>query len=166
MGAPGIKRRRRAAPATLFVRLGAPITVEVRLDGEIAACFYGHSVRLGKFSAGAADRAQKLRLGLPFSSFSSGRRNVDKEIRLLAQRLATHGLLEYRLGRSRKGDDLVVIEPQLADYWPQMPPLRNADTLVLSRFAYMRRRGNEMVLEIAARQRVVQFSGPFPEARP
>lgn len=147
MGAPGIKRRRRAAPATLFVRLGAPITVEVRLDGEIAACFYGHSVRLGKFSAGAADRAQKLRLGLPFSSFSSGRRNVDKEIRLLAQRLATHGLLEYRLGRSRKGDDLVVIEPQLADYWPRMPPLRNADTLVLSRFAYMRRRGNEMVLE-------------------
>ena len=147
MGAPGIKRRRRAAPATLSVRLGAHITLEVRSDGEIAACFYGHSVDLGKFSAGAADRAQKLRLGLPFSSFSSGGRNVDKEIQLLAQRLATHGLLEYRLGRSRKGDDLVVIEPQLPDYWPRMPPLRNADTLVLSRFAYMRRRGNEMVLE-------------------
>ena len=46
------------------------------------------------------------------------------------------------------GEDLVVIEPQLPDYWPRMPPLRNADTLVLSRFAYMRRRGNEMVLEL------------------
>ena len=147
MAAPRIKRRRRAAPATLSVRLGAPITLEVRLDGEIAACFYDHSVDLGKFSAGAADRAQKLRIGLPFSSFSSRGRNVDKEIQLLAQRLATHGLLEYRLGRSRKGDDLVVIEPQLPDYWPRMPHLRNADTLVLSRFAYMRRRGNEMVLE-------------------
>jgi SagB-type dehydrogenase family enzyme len=147
LDAPGIKRRRRTAPATLSVRLGAHITLEVRLDGGIAACFYGHSVDLGKFTAGVADRAQKLRIGLPFSSFSSSGRNVDKEIQLLAQRLATRGLLEYRLGRSRKGDDLVVIEPQLPDYWPRMTPLRNADTLVLSRFAYMRRRGNEMVLE-------------------
>src|SRR6516165_10447106 len=32
-------------------------------------------------------------------------------------------------------------------YWPQTPPLGDADVLVLSRFAYMRRRGNEMVLE-------------------
>jgi SagB-type dehydrogenase family enzyme len=35
----------------------------------------------------------------------------------------------------------------MADYWPQTPPLRNAEVLVLSRFAYLRRRGNEMVLE-------------------
>jgi SagB-type dehydrogenase family enzyme len=65
----------------------------------------------------------------------------------LVRRLARHGLLEYRLGRSRSGEDLVVIEPQVPDYWPRMPQLRNADALVLSRFAYMRRRGNEMVLE-------------------
>jgi SagB-type dehydrogenase family enzyme len=88
-----------------------------------------------------------LRVGLPLSTFSSDRRSLDKEIHLLAQRLATHGLLEYRLGRSRKGDDLVVIEPQLPDYWPRMQLLRDADSLVLSRFAYLRRRGNEMVLE-------------------
>ena len=44
-------------------------------------------------------------------------------------------------------EDLVVIEPQVPDYWPQAPQLGNADALVLSRFAYMRRRGNEMVLE-------------------
>ena len=44
-------------------------------------------------------------------------------------------------------EDQVVIEPQVADYWPGTPPLDNADVLVLSRFAYMRRRGNEMVLE-------------------
>jgi SagB-type dehydrogenase family enzyme len=142
-----MKRGRWAAPATLSVRLGTNITLEMRSDGEIAAYFYGGSVHLGKFSAGAADRAQKLRTGLRLSSFSSDGRNVDKEIQLLAQRLAKHGLLEYRLGRSLKGDDLVVIEPQLPDYWPRMRPLRNVDTVVLSRFAYMRRRGNEMVLE-------------------
>ena len=48
---------------------------------------------------------------------------------------------------SRNDEDLVVIEPQTADYWPRTPQLGNADILVLSRFAYLRRRGNEMVLE-------------------
>jgi SagB-type dehydrogenase family enzyme len=65
----------------------------------------------------------------------------------LVQRLARRGLLEYRLGRSRDGEDLVVIEPQVPDYWPQAARLGNSDTLVLSRFAYMRRRGDDMVLE-------------------
>jgi len=55
--------------------------------------------------------------------------------------------LEYRLGRARGSDDRVVIEPQMPDYWPRTPRLGDADVLVLSRFAYMRRRGSEMVLE-------------------
>ena len=55
--------------------------------------------------------------------------------------------MEYRLGRARNSEDLVVIEPQVPDYWPQAPQLGDADALVLSRFAYMRRRGSEMVLE-------------------
>jgi SagB-type dehydrogenase family enzyme len=41
----------------------------------------------------------------------------------------------------------VIIEPQVADYWPQTPKLGNKDVIALSRFAYLRRRGNEMVLE-------------------
>jgi SagB-type dehydrogenase family enzyme len=102
---------------------------------------------LGKFSAAAADRAQDLRMGLPLGSFASDGRRIDKEIHLLVRRLARHGLLEYRLARRRNGEDLVVVEPQLPDYWPQTPPLGAADVLVLSRFAYMRRRGNDMVLE-------------------
>ena len=102
---------------------------------------------LGTFSAGVADRAQDLRIGLPLASFVSGGRNIDKEIHLLVRRLARHGLLEYRLQRSQNDEDQVVVEPQIADYWPATPQLGNADVLVLSRFAYMRRRGNEMVLE-------------------
>src|SRR5262245_64562066 len=65
----------------------------------------------------------------------------------LVRRLAGHGLLEYALARARDGEDRVVVEPQMAEYWPQMPALSKADILVLSRFAYLRRRGNEMVLE-------------------
>ena len=40
-----------------------------------------------------------------------------------------------------------MIEPQLADYSPQISKIANTDTIALSRFAYLRRRGMEMVLE-------------------
>ncbi len=65
----------------------------------------------------------------------------------MVRRLARHGLLEYRLPGSQNDKDQVVIEPQLGDYWPQAPRLGDADVIVLSRFAYMRRRGSELVLE-------------------
>lgn len=97
------------------------------------------------FSAAAANRAAALHAGLPLSAFAS-RARADKEIALLVQRLARHGLLEFRLGALR-GADKVVIEPQLPDYWPRTAQLSDTDTLALSRFAYMRRRGSDLVLE-------------------
>src|SRR5271169_3430567 len=142
-----MKRGRRATPPTVSARLASRVTLEAQANGDIIACFDGYSVGLGTFSAATADRAKELRIGLPLSSILSVRRNIDKEMGLLVRRLATHGLLEYRLGRSRNSEDLVVIEPQVPDYWPQAPKFGAADALVLSRFAYMRRRGAEMVLE-------------------
>jgi SagB-type dehydrogenase family enzyme len=138
---------RRAARATVFARLRSHVRLEAQANGEIVASFDGYSDGLGTFSPRAADRAQDLHIGLPLSSFASRGRNIDKDMGRLVQRLARRGLLEYRLGRSRGGEDVVVIEPQVPDYWPQTPQLGNADALVLSRFAYMRRRGDEMVLE-------------------
>jgi SagB-type dehydrogenase family enzyme len=131
----------------LFAKLSGHVTLEARATGEITARFHGYSVALGTFGAQATARAQDLRTGLPLASFAAGRRSADKEIDLLVRRLARHGLLEYSLRRPRSADDQAVIEPQMADYWPQMPKLGDADVLVLSRFAYLRRRGNEMVLE-------------------
>jgi SagB-type dehydrogenase family enzyme len=145
--APEPKRVRRVARATVSARLGGHVTLERHANGEIVACFDGYSLGFGMFSAGAADRAQELRTGLPLASFASSRRNIDKEIDLLVRRLARRGLLEYHLGPSHNGEDLLVIEPQVPDYWPRTPQLGNSDALVLSRFAYIRRRGNEMVLE-------------------
>ena len=72
---------------------------------------------------------------------------LDREIHLLVRRLARRGLLEYRLGNADDDKDRVVVEPQISDYWPQPPTLDDTDVIVLSRFAYLRRRGNEMVLE-------------------
>ena len=155
MRAPGTKRGQAAAPAALSARLVGHVTLEARPDGHVVAGVDGHPIGLGQFSAGVAEYAQNLRAGLPLASFASGRRPIDKEVELLVRRLALHGLLEYRLGRSRnRGDrredqdaDQVVIEPQVPDYWPQAPQLGAASVLVLSRFAYLRRRGNDMVLE-------------------
>jgi SagB-type dehydrogenase family enzyme len=145
--APVKKQRRRTAAPAISARLLSHIALEANADGSIAACFEGYSVALGKFSADAVARAEALRNGLPLASFAPQRRPVDKEIDLLVRRLAQRGLLEYRLGRAGDAADLVVIEPQLPDYWPQAPKLGDDDRLVLSRFAYLRRRGHEMVLE-------------------
>jgi SagB-type dehydrogenase family enzyme len=138
---------RSVAPATVSVRLRGHVRLDGHANGEIVAGFDGYSISLGTFSASVVARARELRIGLPLSAFASDRRNIDKEIAVLVQRLARNGLLEYRLGRTRNSEDLVVIEPQVPDYWPQAPQLGAADVLVLSRFAYMRRRGAEMVLE-------------------
>jgi SagB-type dehydrogenase family enzyme len=142
---PGKKRGRRIAPPTISAWLSAHVTLEAHPDGNIFACFDGYSDRLGKFSAGAVKRTQELRTGLPLGSFASNGGAVEKEIDLLVRRLARRGLLEYRLGRDDRNQ--VVIEPQVPDYWPQTPKLGDAEMIVLSRFAYLRRRGNEMVLE-------------------
>jgi SagB-type dehydrogenase family enzyme len=141
-----MEKKRQAVPETVSARLLGQVTLEVQTSRKIVACFDDFSVDLGKFSASAAKRAQDLRVGLPLSSFASHRRTINKEIDRLVHRLARHGLLEYRL-RSQSGDDQVIIEPQMADYWPHILQLCDEDNLVLSRFAYMRRRANDVVLE-------------------
>jgi SagB-type dehydrogenase family enzyme len=144
--APGKKRPSPTLSPRISARLIGQVAIEAHADGRILACFDGHGVALGKFSAEVRKRAQGLRSGLPLALFAGSRRTADQELELLVRRLAQRGLLEYRFGRLRKKDD-VVIEPQVADYWPQTPKLNAGTTLALSRFAYLRRRGNEMVLE-------------------
>ena len=131
----------------ISARLSSHIRLEPQADGTVLGHFEDHSISFGKFSAAAAKRAQELRTGLPLVSFETGGRGVDKEIDLLVRRLARRGLVEYRLGNPRGDKDQVVIEPQLPDYWPRAAKLGAAETIVLSRFAYLRRRGNAMVLE-------------------
>ena len=153
MRAPGKKRGlktggRKAAAPVIAARLNERVTLQADAHGSVAACFDdGYRVGFGTFSAGALKRAQALRAGLAISSFTPARSKIDKEIALLVRRLAHSGLLEYRVALLRSGKDLIVIEPQMADYWPEVAKLNAADTVALSRFAYLRRRGNDMVLE-------------------
>jgi SagB-type dehydrogenase family enzyme len=129
------------------VRLLQHVALEANANGDVAVAFDGYSVGIARLSAKAAERARGLRAGLPLHSLATAKSSADQEVHMLVRRLAGRGLIEYRLGPSRGGTDHVVIEPQLPDYWPQLPRLRDTDTLVLSRFAYLRRRADEMVLE-------------------
>jgi hypothetical protein len=139
-------RGRTGAAPVLAARLSAHVALEVQADGNVVARFEGYGQGLGKFTPAIAKRLSELRTGLPLASIS-GNRAADKEINLLVQRLARSGLLEYHLGPARGGQCPIVIEPQTADYWPQISKIGNTDTIALSRFAYLRRRGKEMVLE-------------------
>jgi SagB-type dehydrogenase family enzyme len=143
--APGKKQPRRPEAQLLSARLSEFVTLEAQADGNLFACFDGHPVdNLGKFGAGAVDRRLRLPDGLPLRALAPA---VKQETNRLVRRLARRGLLEYRLGRRSDDPDATFIEPQLPDYWPQVAKLRETDTVVLSRFAYLRRRGNQMVLE-------------------
>jgi SagB-type dehydrogenase family enzyme len=144
--APG-KKKARVVPPVISARLSAHIRLETRADGNIAACFDGVAVGLGQYSPAAGTRAGELRTGLPLGSFSADGSTLDKEIDRLVRRLARSGLLEYRFASPGDDKDQIVIEPQTADYWPRTPKLENNWNIVLSRFAYLRRRGDEMILE-------------------
>ena len=143
-GAP--KKARRSAKPALTARLGARASLEARATGEIVATIQGYAMSLGSLGTAAADGLKKLRAGLPIADLDSDSRAGDRETRLLVARLANLGLLEFRLGGA-EGEELAVIEPQTRDYWPRTLELKDDDRLVLSRFAYLRRRGVDMVLE-------------------
>jgi SagB-type dehydrogenase family enzyme len=143
--APRKKPSRTIAPI-IAARLNGRFSLHMQADGSIAAVSNDTSVSLGQFSAAAIARAGHLATGFPLASLA-GKSALARQLDALVRRLAQHGLLDYRLFSPRDAQDLVVIEPQIADYWPQRAKLSSSDTIVLSRFAYLRRRGNEMVLE-------------------
>jgi SagB-type dehydrogenase family enzyme len=134
-------------PENLSARLSAHVKLDVHTGGEIAASFNGFSLGLGKVSAATAKRTESLRTGLPLTSLAVASRDSNKELAPLVRRLARLGLLEYGVGRASAGKEQVIIEPQVPDYWPQTSPLQDTDVLALSRFAYLRRRANDLVLE-------------------
>ncbi|MFL6973644.1 MAG: SagB family peptide dehydrogenase [Xanthobacteraceae bacterium] len=136
-----------ASPAGLFARLVRSVSLEAGSSGEVFACFDDEHVRLGQFSPAATARVPELSIGLALGGSASVSGEADTEIEALVRRLARHGLLEYRLARSLEGEDEVVIEPQVPDYWPRTAQLDGREVLLLSRFAYLRRRADQLVLE-------------------
>jgi SagB-type dehydrogenase family enzyme len=137
---------KRVATSSLCARLNTHFTLHTQPDGSVAASVNGYAIELGKFSAETVKRAADLRGGLRLSTITSTGAKV-REINQLVRRLAHLGLLEYPLKHPRDDRELAVIEPQAADYWPQPARLNDTDAIVLSRLAYLRRRGSEMVLE-------------------
>jgi SagB-type dehydrogenase family enzyme len=132
------------ASAILSVRVGSHVALETWSNGHLGAVVGFYPLDLGQPSDGAKKRALALKDGLKLEALA-GSKPLDQEIARLVRLLARQGLVEYPL--TRDGRDLAVVEPQMADYWPDTAKLGSTDTIVLSRFAYLRRRGSEMVLE-------------------
>ena len=153
------KNTGRKTTPVIAARLSEHVTLEGQADGNVVARFEGFAQGLGKFTSTVIKRLPELRSGLPLVPAARGRAG-NKEVDLLVQRLARSGLLEYRLGPARGGRDSVVIEPQIADYWPQVSKIVSTDTIALSRFAYLRRRGQEMVLESPRAGALFRISDP------
>ncbi|HEY1748071.1 MAG TPA: SagB family peptide dehydrogenase [Xanthobacteraceae bacterium] len=157
--APKKTQGKRAQTPDLFVRLAAHVTLEVQPGGQVLASFHDYSIGLGTFDTSLAARLPALRAGLPLSAVTRGGRRTDQGIDVLVRRLARRNLVEYALRRAG-GADLIAIEPQTADFWPQVVPLRSSDALALSRFAYLRRRGNDMVLESPRSTALLRIDDP------
>jgi SagB-type dehydrogenase family enzyme len=153
------KRGRKAVPPVLVARVNEQVALEVYASGKVGTYVDGYAFEIGMISPGSVKRAQGLSEGLPVGSFSPARKPVDREIEALARHLARRGLLEYGLAPPG-GADVVAIEPQIPDYWPQIAKLGNADTIVLSRFAYLRRRGSDLVLESPRSPALFRISDP------
>ncbi|MBV8924017.1 MAG: dehydrogenase, partial [Bradyrhizobium sp.] len=149
----------RAAAPALLARVNEQVTLEVYGDGKVGAYVDGYAIELGHIGPGSVKRARGFAEGLPVASFSPARKPADREIELLARRLARSGFLEYRLVLPH-GGALAAIEPQIPDYWPQVAKLGNSDRIALSRFAYLRRRGNDLVLESPRAPALFRFTDP------
>ncbi|HEY1737024.1 MAG TPA: SagB family peptide dehydrogenase [Methylovirgula sp.] len=157
MRTPGPKKVRRSGGATIVARLRPRVLLEAYGNGEAVARFEGESVSFGMFGKGVAGFIHDLHTGVPVDSVSANKKD-NKEAALLLRRLAQSGILEYAL--TEKGKDLVVIEPQLSHYWPQKADTKASDTLILSRFAYLHRRGDEIVIESPLSSALFRFRDP------
>ena len=161
MAASGKKksRPRRSAAPVLTARVNARVTLEASADGTVVARFEdGYRQGFGKFSAAALKRLPELKAGFPLASIAKASA-ANQDVSALLRRLARSGLLEYRFGPGG-GDSLIVIEPQVAAYWPEMAKIGDSETVVLSRFAYLRRRGGELVMESARAGALFRISDP------
>ena len=89
------KPARKAAEPALLARVNEQVMLEVYANGKVGAYVDGYAIELGNISPGSVKRAQGFGEGLEVASFSPARKPADKEIELLARRLARSGLLEY-----------------------------------------------------------------------
>jgi SagB-type dehydrogenase family enzyme len=153
------KPARKAAAPALLARINDQVALEVYANGKVGAYVDGYAIELGNISPASVTRAEGFGEGLELASFSPARKPADKEIELLARRLARCGFLEYQLVPAR-GGTVAAIEPQIPTYWPEIAKLGNSDTVALSRFAYLRRRGNDLVLESPRAPALFRFTDP------
>jgi SagB-type dehydrogenase family enzyme len=150
-----------SAQTVLSARLNPQVTLQAQPGGVLAAVFNDYAIELGTFSPSAIAQAAVLRDGLPLALFAKADA-LSREVHQVTKRLVMFGLMEFPFAQ---GDaELFVIEPQTADYWPEPAKIGAADKIVLSRLAYMRRRGDDLVLESPRSSALFRVSAPIAAA--
>src|SRR5580658_5001437 len=112
------KRGRKVAAPALIARVNDQVMLEVYANGKVGAYVDGYAVEIGMINPALVARTQGFAEGVPVASFSPARKPADQSIEALARHLARSGLLEYALAPAG-GEDVVAIEPQIPEYWPQ-----------------------------------------------
>jgi SagB-type dehydrogenase family enzyme len=136
----------RLAPPVLSVRASPRVALENWSNGHLGAVVDFYPLDLGRPSEGARKRVLALKDGIGLAALG-GTATADQEVARVVRLLARQGLVEYALAPKTEASEIAIIEPQTADYWPNVAKLASTDRIVLSRFAYLRRRGSELVLE-------------------
>ncbi len=114
----------------------------------LSALFDGRSLMLGAPSGRAQKSLLSLARGLAFGAISDKKSPVAAEILAVVRQLARSGLLEYaHIAAGSPTRDVLVIRPQTAEYWPDPPPVARDCRLILSRFAFIRRRQSQIIVE-------------------
>lgn len=142
---PHLGSERRPLRPRLFARLGPGVSLGINAAAELVASFDGRTLRLGKFSPNILARIAEFSAGVALDA--AGDPEIEREVTALVKRLGLYGLVEYRLTDAADNADLLVVEPQMRGYAPSLGFVDESRPLALSRFAYIRRRGGDMVLE-------------------
>jgi SagB-type dehydrogenase family enzyme len=146
VGAPPKKKSREKQPALVIsVRVPPYINLHADAAGNLSATADQGAVSLDNLTPQIARQIDELRRGVPIEPLAPQQDNAA--LYPLIRRLAVRGLVEYVVSLPPDGGEAIVIEPQMRDYWPRLPELADGALLALSRFAYMRRRGDAIVLE-------------------
>ena len=142
----------------MSARLNAHVQLQAQPDGNVTASFDEFSLPLGKYSIDALKRAQAIGAGLPFASFTSARswstRRSSSWSSGWREPACWNIASDQRTRTSRSSSHRSPVTGR------RLPKCKATDTVVLSRFAYLRRRNNDMVLESPRSAALFQICDP------
>jgi SagB-type dehydrogenase family enzyme len=136
------------APTELFVRLHPSISVGRTVRGTIEALVGQTKVDLGECGSEVDDAIRTLRTGISIDRLSvPGPLSSATRFQHFARILIARRLAQFVLGADGGRCELAVIEPAAGGRWLEIRRLEPDTSVIVSPFALIRRRRNELIAE-------------------